>query len=51
MAIAWTLRLPGVTTALIGASDIEQVEENAKAVENLAFSAEELQRIDSILAA
>ena len=51
MAIAWTLRLPGVTTALIGASDIEQVEENAKATENLAFSEEELQRIDSILAA
>jgi L-glyceraldehyde 3-phosphate reductase len=51
MAIAWTLRLPGVTTALIGASDIEQVEENAKATENLAFSEEELQRIDTILAA
>lgn len=49
MAIAWALRLPEVTTALVGASDIEQVEENAKALENLAFSAEELQRIEAIL--
>jgi L-glyceraldehyde 3-phosphate reductase len=51
MAIAWTLRSPEVCTALIGASDIEQVEENADAVEKLAFTPEELQRIDAILAA
>ncbi|MDQ2659497.1 MAG: aldo/keto reductase [Verrucomicrobiota bacterium] len=49
MAIAWTLRFPDVTTALIGASDIDQLEENAKALENLNFSHEELTRIDSIL--
>ena len=49
MAIAWTLRWPEVTTALIGASEIEQIEENVKALENLAFSPEELQRIDAIL--
>ncbi|MDQ6656430.1 MAG: aldo/keto reductase [Verrucomicrobiota bacterium] len=50
MAIAWTLRLPQVATALIGASDIEQVEENAAALEKLAFADDELQRIDAILA-
>ncbi len=50
MAIAWTLRLPEVTTALIGASDIEQVEENAGALEKLTFADDELRRIDSILA-
>ncbi len=49
MAIAWTLRRPEVTTALIGASDIDQLEENAKALDNLAFSEEELARIDAIL--
>lgn len=49
MAIAWTLRFPDVTTALIGASDIDQVEENVKALENLNFSHEEISRIDAIL--
>ncbi len=39
-----------MTTALIGASDIEQIEENVRATENLNFSSEELQRIDTILA-
>jgi len=50
MAIAWTLRQPEVATALIGASEIDQLEENAKAVEKLNFSEDELTRIDSILA-
>lgn len=50
MAIAWTLRFPEVTTALVGASDIDQLEENAKALENLTFSHEEISRIDAILA-
>ena len=50
IAIAWTLRFPDVTTALIGASDIDQLEENAKALENLNFSHEEISRIDAILA-
>ncbi len=49
LAIAWALRWPEVTTALIGVSEIEQVEENVKALENLMFSPEELQRIDAIL--
>ncbi|MFL6594290.1 MAG: aldo/keto reductase [Chthoniobacterales bacterium] len=50
MAIAWTLRSPAVTTALIGASDVDQVEDNVKALENLAFGDEELRAIDAILA-
>lgn len=49
MALAWTLRTPEITSALIGVSDIDQIEENAKALENLAFQDEELRRIDSIL--
>lgn len=50
MAIAWTLRRPEVTSALIGASDIDQLEENAKALERLDFSEEESGRIDALLA-
>lgn len=49
MAIAWMLRCPEVTTALIGASDIDQLEENAGALDKLAFSDEEFRRIDAIL--
>ena len=46
MAIAWVLRGGGITTALIGASRPEQVEDCAGAVANLEFSAEELAQID-----
>jgi len=50
MALAWVLRQPAVTTALIGASKPEQVADNAAVVRNLKFSAEELAQIDKILA-
>jgi L-glyceraldehyde 3-phosphate reductase len=50
MALAWTLRDPRVTSALIGASSVRQVEDNVVALDNLAFSDEELRRIESILA-
>lgn len=46
MAIAWVLRKEGITTALIGASRPEQVEDCADAVKNLEFSEEELRKID-----
>ena len=46
MAIAWVLRDPRVTSALIGASRISQLEENVAALANLSFSAEELAEID-----
>jgi len=50
MAIAWTLRLPQVTSALIGASTVLQVEQGVQALDNRAFSEDELQEIDMILA-
>jgi L-glyceraldehyde 3-phosphate reductase len=48
MALAWILRLPTVTSALIGASSVKQVEENVAALNNLTFSTEELRRIDEL---
>jgi len=50
MAIAWTLRLPTVTSALIGASKVRHVEEAVAATSNLVFSEEELAQIEAILA-
>jgi len=50
MAIAWVLRQPAVTSALIGASKISQVEEGVEALSNLDFSDEELRSIEKILA-
>jgi L-glyceraldehyde 3-phosphate reductase len=46
MALAWVLRHPQVTSALIGASRISQLEENIAALSNLSFSPEELAEID-----
>ena len=47
MALAWTLRDPRVTSALIGASRPEQVIENAGALDNLEFTSDELAAIDA----
>ncbi len=49
LALAWVLRHPGMTSALIGASRLEQVDENVRALGNLEFDAEELAKIDRIL--
>ena len=49
MAIAWVLRKPAVTSALIGASSVQQLEDNLAALNNLQFSDEELEKIESIL--
>jgi L-glyceraldehyde 3-phosphate reductase len=49
MALAWTLRDTRVTTALIGASSVTQVEDCVGAINNLSFSDGELKRIDAIL--
>jgi len=46
MALAWTLRDPRVTSTLVGASSVEQLEDNVGAIENLAFSDDELAEID-----
>ncbi len=50
MALAWVLRDPRVTTALIGASKVAQLENNLAALENLTFAPAELAQIDTILA-
>jgi len=51
MALAWILRDSRMTSALIGASRVEQIEQNVAALANLRFSSAELAQIDSILAA
>ena len=50
MALAWVLRDPRMTSALIGASRVEQIEQNVAALGSLSFSAEELIKIDTIAA-
>ena len=49
MAIAWTLRKPAVTSSLIGASSVQQLEDNLAALNNLTFSDEELEKIEELL--
>ena len=49
MALAWVLRQPAITSALIGASKVSQIEDNLGAIKNLDFRPEELTAIDSIL--
>jgi L-glyceraldehyde 3-phosphate reductase len=48
MALAWTLRDPRVTSALPGASSLEQLEQNIAALDTLEFADEELAEIDAI---
>jgi L-glyceraldehyde 3-phosphate reductase len=48
-ALAWVLRNGKVTSALIGASRPSQIEENVAALNQLEFSSDELERIESIL--
>jgi L-glyceraldehyde 3-phosphate reductase len=50
MAIAWVLRKPVVTSALIGASSVRQLEDNLAALKNMQFSDDELKKIETILA-
>lgn len=51
MAVAWALRNPVMTSVIIGASRLEQLEQNVSALKNLAFSTGELLAIDKLLAA
>ena len=46
MAIAWVLRDERVTSSLIGASSVRQLDENLAALDNLDFSDDELEQID-----
>ena len=49
MALAWVLRKPQVTSALIGASSVSQLEDNLAALNHLDFEAAELREIETIL--
>jgi L-glyceraldehyde 3-phosphate reductase len=49
MALAWVLRQPQVSSALIGASSVKQLEDNLAALNNLQFAGEELQAIEVVL--
>lgn len=51
LALAWVLRDPRMTSALIGASRVEQIEQNVSALDNLQLSPDERARIDGILGA
>ena len=47
--MAWVLRLPQVTSALIGASQVQQIDDAVGALANLSFSVDELAEIEAIL--
>ncbi len=49
MALAWNLRNPRVTSVLVGASRKSQIEDSVKAINNLEFTAQELDKINSVL--
>ncbi len=49
MALSWVLRNKEITSVLVGASKVSQIEESVKAIENLSFTDEELKIIDEIL--
>jgi L-glyceraldehyde 3-phosphate reductase len=49
LALAWVLRDGKVTSALVGASRVSQVEDNVRTLDNLSFTAEELEKIEQIL--
>jgi L-glyceraldehyde 3-phosphate reductase len=46
LAIAWVLRDPRVTSALLGASSVRQLEQNVAALDKLEFDSSELEEID-----
>jgi L-glyceraldehyde 3-phosphate reductase len=50
MSVAWVLRHPVMTSALVGTSKVSQVEDNVTALNHLSFTDQELAAIDSILA-
>ena len=50
LALAWVLRDPAVASTLVGASSVEQLDENLGALDNLDFTSDELRRIDQYAA-
>ncbi|GFJ82768.1 hypothetical protein Phou_069480 [Phytohabitans houttuyneae] len=51
LALAWALRDPRVTSLVIGASSVTQLEQNVGALDNLTFTDDDLSTIDKILSA
>lgn len=51
MALAWVLNNPAITSCIIGASRVAQIEDSVAALDKLAFSTDELAKIDAILQA
>ena len=49
MALAWVLRHPAMTSVLIGASSLAQLEENLASLQHPTFTPDELARIDGVL--
>jgi len=50
MALAWVLRDPRITSVIVGASKVEQIDQSTRAIDNLGFTEPELREIDRILA-
>ena len=50
MALGWVLRDPRITSVIVGASRVEQIDQNISALDNLAFHERELREIDRVLA-
>ena len=50
MALSWVLRDHRITSALIGASNLSQIKDNVKSVEQTTFTTDELDKLDRILA-
>jgi len=50
LALVWALRDERVTSLVLGASSVEQLDQNVAALENLSLTADELERIDALLA-
>ena len=51
MAVVWVLKHPAMTSVILGASKVKQIEDAVAALDNSAFTAEELNEIESILKA
>lgn len=49
MSLAWILKDPRVTSVLVGASSVKQLDDNLSSLKNLSFTAAELDKIDTIL--
>ena len=49
MALAWVLKDKRITSVLIGASSVQQLEDNVAMLQNISFSKDELQAIEDIL--